>query len=208
MTERALVKLALGGGVVALLAALAAGSLLYRDAQRDAVSAVLDLSSPQPLPPGAGRIRLIGVTRPTLLVDIESKQTPGTSVSSNGYMAVVGPGWRPGMPVPVVVTGSPGLGLPGTTRPDAEPGATVPFDLPAGYVRGFTSGYATDLLSERGAVVDARTLFLDTEQDAERNALLPVVILGGLLGALGIAGGLWTRRSIAAAAGGRSSPGR
>ena len=197
MTERAMMRIALGGGVVALVVTLAAGALLLRDTQRDTVSAELNLSQPKSLtPPGAGHIRLIGFTKPDLLIDVESKQTPGVTVTSTAYMAVVGPDWLPGKPVPAIVQGSPGLGLPGVTRATAESGEKIPFDLPAGYVRSFSSGFAADLLAERGAPVDSHTLFLDTRPDAERDVLLPVVVLGSLIAALGIAGGLHARRSL------------
>ena len=59
------------------------------------------------------------------------------------------------------------------------------------------SGYAADLLAQRGAIVDRQTLVLDTRPDAERDALLPVAVLGGLVAALGIFGGLVKRRSLA-----------
>lgn len=114
-------------------------------------------------------------------------------------MAVVGPDWRPGKPVPVVVQGSPGLGLPSINRYAAEPSKKIPFDLPSGFLRSFSSGFAADLLAERGALIDSQTLFLDTRQDAERDVLLPVVILGGLVAVLGIAGGLYARRSLGSA---------
>ena len=51
MTERATMKVALGGGAIALIVTLAAGTLLYRDSQRDTVSAELNLSRPELLPP-------------------------------------------------------------------------------------------------------------------------------------------------------------
>ena len=209
MTERAIVTIALGVGACALVVALAAGGLLYRDAQRDAVPAELDLSSGRPLPPGAGRIRLLGFTRQAMSIGVESRQTPGVSATSTAYMAVVGPGWRPGQPVPVVVQGSPGLGLSGISGSSPEPGEGVPFDLASGFVRSFMSGYAADLLAQRGAIVDRETLVLDTRPDAERDALLPVVVLGGLVAALGIFGGLIKRRSLARASArseGRSAP--
>lgn len=196
MTERAMAKLALGGGVLALVVTLAAAGLLYRDSQRRAVTAELNLSSPAHLASGVGRVRLIGFTEQKLLVDIQSKQTPGVTVDSTAYMAVVGPDWRPGTPVPVVVQGSPGLGVPSNILSAAAPNQKVPFDLASGVVRSITSGFAADLLAERGAIVDSHTVFLDTRPHAERDVLLPVVILGGLLTVLGIAGGLMARRSM------------
>ena len=196
MTESVMMRIALGGGVVALVVTLAAGALLIRDGQRDTVTAELNLSQPKSLPPGAGHIRLIGFTRPDLLIDVESKQTPGMTVTSTAYMAVVGPDWLPGKPVPAVVQGSPALGLPDFTRATTKSGEKIPFDLPTGYLRSFSSGFAADLLAERGALVDSRTLFLDTRSDAERDVLLPVVILGSLVAVLGIAGGLYTRHSL------------
>lgn len=207
MAERAMTKVALGGGAIALVVTLAAGALLYRDAQRISVFGELNLSQPESLPPpGAGRIRLIGFTRPDLLINVESKQIPGVALTSTAYMAIVGPDWRPGKPVPVVVQGSPGLGLPSVTRATAETGERIPFDLPSGFVRSFSSGFADDLLAERGAPVDRHTLFLDTRPDAERDVLLPVVILGGLVAALGIAGGLYARHSLNSATANPQSP--
>jgi hypothetical protein len=197
MTKRAMAKLALGGGALALVVTLAAAGLLYRDSQRSAVTAELNLSSPAPLPAGVGRVRLIGFTEQNLLVVVENKQTPGVTVDSTAYMAVVGPDWRPGTPVPVVVQGSPGLGVPSNILSAAAPDQKVPFDLSSGVVQSITSGFAADLLAERGAIVDSHTVFLDTRPDAERDALLPVVILGGLFAVMGVAGGLMTRRSIA-----------
>ena len=202
MSERAVMKLLLGGGAVALLVSLAAGALLYRDGRRDARSARLDLDSPQPLPAGAGNIRLLGWTRPELAVDIESKQTPGVDVTSTAYMAVVGPGWRPGAPVPVIVQGSPGIGLPHVST-SSDSGSNVRFDLPSGFVRSLTSGFATYLLAQRGAIVDSNTLILDTRPDAERYVLLPVAALGGLLAAFGLAGGALMHASFKRASVGR-----
>lgn len=197
MTERAMMRIALVGGVVALIVTLAAGAVLFRDTQRDAVFAAVNLSQTKSLPPpGAGHIRLIGFTTPNLLIDVESKQTPGVTVTSTAYMAVVGPDWIPGTPVPAVVQGSPQLGLPDVTRGTTKSGEKIPFDLSTGYVRSFSSGFAADLLAERGAPVDSHTLFLDTEPDAERDVLLPVVILGCLVAVLGLAGGLHARHSL------------
>ena len=197
--QRAAITMALGGGALALAVALAAGGVLLRDARRDAASAVLDLSSSGTLAAGTGHVRLIGYTRPDLLVAVDHKQTPGVAITSTAYMAVVGPNWRPGQPVPAIVQGSPGLGMSGTRQPVNRADDLVPFDLPSGYVRSWTSGFAADLLARRGAAVDGNTLILDTDPEAERNVLWPVVLLGGLLAAFGIGGGLVLRRSARAA---------
>ncbi len=194
-TERAAMTLAMSGGALSLAVTLAAGGLLLRDARRDAASAVLDLSSSRTLPAGAGHVRLVGFTKRDLLVEVDRKQTPGVGVTSTAYMAVVGPDWRPGRPVPVIVQGSPRLGLSSMGQAVPRRDALLPFDLPSGYVRSWTSGFAADLLAGRGAAVDGNTLILDTEQEAERDVLLPVVLLGGLLAAFGIGGGLVLRHS-------------
>lgn len=73
-------------------------------------------------------------------------------------------------------------------------------------MRSFSSGFEDDLLAERGAPVDRHTLVLDTRPDAERDVLLPVVILGGLVAALGIAGGLYARHSLNSATANPQSP--
>ncbi len=73
-------------GSVALIVTLVSGFGLWRFYQNNSSVVTLDLTSPQPIPPGTGIVRLVGFTRPELLVGISTKSTPGNGSNATDYM--------------------------------------------------------------------------------------------------------------------------
>ena len=170
-------------------------------------TATLDLSSPAPLPAGAGFVRLIGFARPELVVGVTTKSTGDLHSNDDDYMAIVGRDWTPDQPVPVVVKGYPAEGVDSSRFEGAAPGSTFPYLLPKGVIRSIHSGFAEYLLSRRGANVDRHTIFLDTSLTDERDLLFVVLGFSCLflgLGALAMRRtGPAVNRGSAAAAGAR-----
>lgn len=188
-------KFMLAVGALALIVVVTAAAGLIRDSHRNATIAILDLSSPSPLPPGTDLVRLIGFSRPELIAGVETRQTPGVDTSSESFMAVVGPHWQAGETVPVIVQGSPALGLNETTVQLEERGRVLPVRLPIAIVRSTTSGFAEYLLERNGARTDAHTIVLDTDLNSVRSRLWTVFALSLLVALVGLGIGSFTLRA-------------
>lgn len=171
-------------GVAALAVTLVSGYGIWRYYRNLPNIATFNLSSPVPLPPNTGAVHLRGFTKPELLVGIVTKNTPGVDSNETKYMAIVGPGWKRGQVVPIVVQGSPGLGLRGQSGTAALQ-TSLPYLLEKGSIRSTSSGFAAYLLERAGAPTNGETLFLDTDADAERNLLFTICGLAAVLSLTG-----------------------
>ncbi len=191
---RGMGRVMLVAGCIALLLTLGAVAGLIRDSHRNQSVVTLDLASPAPLPPGTDLVHLIGNSRSEWIVSVERKQTPGVDTSSDGYMAVVGPNWQPGQPVPVIVQGSPSAGLDVPTGVLEERGRLLHVKLPVAMVRSTTSGFAEYLLERNGASSDAHTIVLDTDLNGARSQLWSVFAVSLLVAVVLLPLGLFTAR--------------
>jgi len=182
----------MGVAAVSLIVFLASVVGLVSDSHRNSTVVTLDLASPAPLPVGTALVRLVGFSKPELIVGISTKQTPGVDTSSESFMAVVGPHWHRGETVPVIVQGSPALGIEERRVDPEEQGREIKINLPVSVVRTTTSGFAEYLLARNGAKSDAHTLILDTDLKSVRSRLwtvfalsLMVALVGLVVGSLG-----------------------
>lgn len=191
IAERALSKFLLVAGSMGLAVTLFGAVGLFNESHRSKAITTLDLSTPRELPPDAALIRLIGYTRAPLTVGVEIKESTHLSTEHQAFMAVVGPSWKRGDRVPVIVQGSPALGL--STRHDgsSSPEDPVPVLLPIAVRVSTTSGFASDLLADHGAIVDSHTVILDTDLGGVHQRLLNLVMIGGLSGLVGVGIGLF-----------------
>ncbi len=194
---RGIGKVMLVVGRIALLLTLVAVARLIRDSQRNPAVVTLDLASPQPLPPGTDLVRLIGLSRSEWITGVESRHTPGLDISSEGFMAVVGPGWKSGQAVPVIVQGSPSAGLDVPAGVLEERGRLLQVTLPVAMVRSATSGFAQYLLERNGAPSDAHTIILDTDFNAARSQLWSVFAVSLLVAVVLLPFGLFAARVTA-----------
>ena len=108
--EIRLSRFMIGVAAVSLIVFFASVVGLVSDSHRNSTVVTLDLASPAPLPVGTALVRLVGFSKPELIVGVSTKQTPGVDTSSESFMAVVGPHWHRGETVPVIVQGSPHSG--------------------------------------------------------------------------------------------------
>ena len=107
-------------------------------------------------------------------------------------MAVAGPHWLPGQPIPVIVQGSPSEGLNVPTGVLSERGRVLSVKLPVSMLRSTTSGFARYLLERNGAVADAHTIVLDTGLDSARSQLWSVFAVSLLIAVVGLGMGLFS----------------
>ena len=140
----------IGVAAVSLIVFLASVVGLVNDSHRNSAVVTLDLASPAPLAVGTALVRLVGFSKPELIVGVSTKQTPGVDTSSESFMAVVGPHWHRGETVPVIVQGSPALGIEERKVDPEEQGREIKLNLPVSVVRTTTSGFAEYLLERSG----------------------------------------------------------